>query len=67
VPSALGKPAATLHRDRTLGLGVTQRHDIRRLGRSALVAAADRVSARIAAALKGGGEAAEVIPFRPGA
>jgi integrase len=46
--------------------GVTQRHYIRRPD-AALVAAADRVSARVAAALKGSGQAAEVVPLRPGA
>jgi integrase len=46
--------------------GVTQRHYIRRPD-AALVAAADRVSARIAAAMKGSGQAAEVVPLRPGA
>jgi integrase len=46
--------------------GVTQRHYIRRPD-EALVAAADRVSARIATALKGTGQAAEVLPLRPGA
>jgi integrase len=44
--------------------GVTQRHYIRRPD-AALVAAADRVSARIATALKGGGQAAEVVPIAP--
>jgi hypothetical protein len=46
--------------------GVTQRHYIRRSD-AALVAAADRVSKRIAAALKGSGQASEVVPLRPGA
>jgi integrase len=46
--------------------GVTQRHYIRRPD-AALVAAAGRVSARIAAALKGTGQAVEVVPIRPGA
>jgi integrase len=46
--------------------GVTQRHYIRRPD-AALVAAADRVSARITTALKGSGRAAEVLPLRPGA
>lgn len=46
--------------------GVTQRHYIRRPD-AALVAAADRISVRIAEALKGSAEAAEVVPLRPGA
>lgn len=46
--------------------GVTQRHYIRRPD-AALVAAADRVSARIAAALKGTDQTAAVVPLRPGA
>lgn len=50
--------------------GVTQRHHIRRPD-AALVAAADGVSARITAALKGSEKAAEkaaeVGPLRPGA
>jgi hypothetical protein len=43
----------------------TARAEAKRL--FALVAAADRVSARIAAALKGSERAAEVVPLRPGA
>jgi integrase len=46
--------------------GVTQRHYIRRPD-AALVAAADHVSARIAAALKGTDQTAAVVPLRPGA
>ena len=46
--------------------GVTQRHYIRRPD-AALVAAADRVSAHIAAALKGTDQTAAVVPLRPGA
>ena len=45
--------------------GVTQRHYIRRPD-AALVAAADRVSTRIAAALDGRKGAAEVVPLRSG-
>jgi hypothetical protein len=46
--------------------GVTQRHYIRRPD-SALVAAADRISARIAVALGGRKGSAEVVPLRSGA
>ena len=45
--------------------GVTQRHYIRRPD-AALVAAADRVSARIIAALDERKGFAEVVPLRPG-
>jgi hypothetical protein len=47
-------------------LCVTQRHYICRPD-AALVAAADRVSAHIASALKGTDRAAEVVPLRQGA
>ena len=42
---------------------MTQRHYIRRPD-AALVAAADRVSARIAAALDGRDDAAAIVPLR---
>jgi integrase len=46
--------------------GITHRHYIRRPD-SALIAAADRVSARIDAALAARDDCAEVVPLRPGA